>query len=162
MRPFKALLDVGLVVTTRGNRVFAALKGACDGGLNIPHSYKRFPGYSKTEDGEDYDAKVHRDRILGAHVDQYMAKLKEEGADLYKKQFAKWDQALKKSGVASVEKLYEKVHATIRKNPDFKKKPAATNPKRDHQKLRKVKLTLQQRKENVAKKIQIALKKHAQ
>jgi len=44
-RPFKALLDVGLVRTTTGNRVFGAMKGACDGGLNIPHNSKCFPGY---------------------------------------------------------------------------------------------------------------------
>ena len=36
-RPFRCFLDVGLVRTTTGNRVFAALKGATDGGLDIPH-----------------------------------------------------------------------------------------------------------------------------
>ena len=45
-RPFKALLDVGIARTTTGARVFGALKGACDGGINIPHKTKRFPGYS--------------------------------------------------------------------------------------------------------------------
>jgi large subunit ribosomal protein L5e len=44
-RPFKAFLDVGLTRTTTGNRVFGAMKGACDGGLFIPHKEKRFPGY---------------------------------------------------------------------------------------------------------------------
>lgn len=44
-RPFKAFLDVGLTRTTNGNRVFAALKGAVDGGLYVPHSTKRFPGH---------------------------------------------------------------------------------------------------------------------
>jgi large subunit ribosomal protein L5e len=44
-RPFRALLDVGLVRTTTGNRVFGALKGAVDGGIHIPHNTKRFPGY---------------------------------------------------------------------------------------------------------------------
>jgi len=50
-RPFKALLDVGLVRTTTGNRVFGAMKGACDGGLHIPHNTKRFPGF-RIEKGE--------------------------------------------------------------------------------------------------------------
>lgn len=36
-RPFRCFLDVGLVRTTTGNRVFAAMKGAADGGLDIPH-----------------------------------------------------------------------------------------------------------------------------
>jgi len=44
-RPFKAVLDVGLMRTTTGNRVFGALKGAVDGGLYIPHNNKRFAGY---------------------------------------------------------------------------------------------------------------------
>ena len=55
-RPFTCVLDVGLVRTTTGNRVFGALKGAVDGGINIPHSEKRFPGYDR--DGKEYDAEV--------------------------------------------------------------------------------------------------------
>ena len=35
--PFKAFLDVGLTRTTTGNRVFAVMKGAVDGGIAIPH-----------------------------------------------------------------------------------------------------------------------------
>lgn len=34
---FRCYLDVGLQRTSTGARVFAALKGAVDGGLNIPH-----------------------------------------------------------------------------------------------------------------------------
>ena len=34
---FKAYLDVGLTRTTTGARVFAVMKGAIDGGINIPH-----------------------------------------------------------------------------------------------------------------------------
>jgi len=39
-RPFTCVLDVGLIRTTTGAKVFGALKGAVDGGLNIPHSDK--------------------------------------------------------------------------------------------------------------------------
>jgi large subunit ribosomal protein L5e len=46
-RPFMAYLDVGLARTTIGRKVFAALKGACDGGLYIPHKNTRFPGFAK-------------------------------------------------------------------------------------------------------------------
>lgn len=35
--PFRAFLDVGLTRTTTGNRVFAAMKGAVDGGIDVPH-----------------------------------------------------------------------------------------------------------------------------
>jgi large subunit ribosomal protein L5e len=44
-RPFKVILDIGLIRTTIGNRVFGALKGAADGGLYVPHNEKKFPGY---------------------------------------------------------------------------------------------------------------------
>lgn len=42
-RPFTCVLDVGLIRTTTGAKVFGALKGAVDGGLNIPHSDKVRP-----------------------------------------------------------------------------------------------------------------------
>lgn len=71
-KPFKAFLDVGLARTTTGNRVFGCLKGACDGGLDIPHNTKRFPGFSKEEGNDKYDAGKHRERIFGVHVDKYM------------------------------------------------------------------------------------------
>lgn len=35
-KPFRAFLDAGLTRTTTGNRVFAVLKGALDGGVDIP------------------------------------------------------------------------------------------------------------------------------
>merc|ERR1712029_1147892 len=44
--------------TSTGAKVFGAMKGAVDGGVNIPHSGKRFPGYDK-EDGDD--GKLHAD-----------------------------------------------------------------------------------------------------
>ena len=34
---FKCYLDAGLMRTSTGARVFGAMKGAVDGGLNIPH-----------------------------------------------------------------------------------------------------------------------------
>jgi len=63
------------------------LKGAWDGGLLIPHSEKRFPGYSAGEDGEagTYEAEVHRERIFGVHVDKYIAELKKDDAEAYKR-----------------------------------------------------------------------------
>jgi len=116
-RPFKAVLDVGLIRTTTGNRVFGCLKGACDGGLHVPHSTKRFPGYSKDGGKETYNAKVHRERIFGLHVEKHMKTLRDSDKEAYTKQYSKWDAALKKANVTSLEKLYTKVHEEIRKNP---------------------------------------------
>jgi len=84
-RPFRAVLDVGLANTTTGNRVFGALKGAIDGGMLVPYSEKRFPGYENGEErgSGSYNAEAHRERIFGCHVDKYMESLKGE-AEAYK------------------------------------------------------------------------------
>jgi large subunit ribosomal protein L5e len=75
-RPFKAFLDVGLRRTTTGSRVFGALKGASDGGIFIPHSKKRFPGYDA--ENKTLDADTLKKYIFGGHVSEYMAGLEEE------------------------------------------------------------------------------------
>merc|ERR1712118_59239 len=75
-RPFTCLLDVGLVRTTTGAKVFGALKGAADGGLNIPHSEKRFPGYDR--EGKEFDAETHKKYIFAGHVAEYMELLEED------------------------------------------------------------------------------------
>jgi len=105
-RPFKAYLDVGLVRTTTGNRVFGAMKGAVDGGLYIPHNNKRFPGHhiekvseTKTKKGKvaekgkattTWAPKEHRDHIFGNHVQGYMDFLKKEKKERYATQFSRW------------------------------------------------------------------------
>lgn len=173
-RPFKAILDIGLVRGTIGNRVFGAMKGACDGGLHIPHNIKKFPGFSKSEDNKkgEYVPEAHKDRIFGAHVDEYMEKLKSESEDAYKKQFGKWDKCLKKAKAESVEALMTKVHAGIRKDPTYKKvthekkKVNYTDKKKTLIKtakgtyLKARRLTLAERKNNIKKKIAIARAQH--
>lgn len=116
-RPFMAVLDIGIRRPTVGNRVFGVMKGATDGGIHVPHSVKKFPGYTKgqTKKEAKYDAAVHRDRIYGVHVDAYRETLKEKSEDAYKKQFSQWDACLKKGGVESVEDFMEKVFSAIRK-----------------------------------------------
>lgn len=115
-KPFKVLLDLGLRRPTVGARVFGVMKGACDGGLNVPHNNRRFPGFVKgaTKKKSVYKADVHRERIFGVHIDNYMALLKEESQDRYMKQFSKWDACLTKSGVDSVEALMGKVFEQVR------------------------------------------------
>jgi len=117
--PFKALLDVGLQRTTTGARVFGALKGACDGGLFIPHGDKRFPG-TQTEGKEvKPNAEVHRKYIFGGHVAEYMNKLKESDPEAYNKQFSRFI----KEGVSGddLEKMYTDAHAAIRADPAKKR-----------------------------------------
>lgn len=169
-RPFKAVLDIGIRRPTIGNRVFAVLKGATDGGLHIPHSINKFPGFSKgdTKAKNAYDAEAHRARIFGAHIDEYMDKLKEEGEEGYKKQFGKWDATLKSAGVEGVEDLFEKIFAGIRADPgktakkSFKPTLAFTDERKTITKIgdktfkRDKRLTHAEREANVAKKIAIA------
>jgi len=190
-RPFRALLDVGLVRTTTGNRVFGALKGAVDGGIHVPHNTKRFPGYhlekkeavagkrgkTITEKGKVsgvYNAKEHRDHIMGNHVQNYMDVLKKKNKDLFKKQFSNWEATLTKAKVANVEALYKKVHAEIRKNPDRvkvdRKAPVRKQVKKalgqliqqdskNKKWLRQYRLSNKERKDRVSAKIQKAIAK---
>merc|ERR1711879_407363 len=170
-RPFKAILDLGLVRSTIGNRVFGAMKGACDGGLHIPHSVNKFPGFSKTEENKkgEYVAEVHRDRIFGCHIDEYMEKLKAESDELYNKQFAKWDKTLKSAKVESVEDLFAKIHEGIRKDAAYKKVEHKKKPTAHADKAKTLvkgaggklykrdrRLTYEQRKANVQMKLKIA------
>ncbi|KAJ4871141.1 60S ribosomal protein L5-1 [Raphanus sativus] len=142
-RPFRALLDVGLIRTTTGNRVFGALKGALDGGLDIPHSDKRFAGFSK--ENKNLDAEIHRNYIYGGHVSNYMKMLNEDEPEKFQTHFS---QYLKKGVDAEkMEELYKKVHAAIRADPNPKKtvKPAPKAHKRYNLK----KLTYEERKNNL-------------
>lgn len=123
-RPFKAILDIGTTKATTGNRVFGVLKGACDGGLHVPHSVRKYPGYFREETGKKgtYDAGVHKSRIMGAHIDQYMEELKNESEDDFNRQFSKWNKCLADAKCESCEELFKKVHSGIRADPTYKKK----------------------------------------
>lgn len=71
----EAILDIGLHRAVKGARVFAALKGALDSGLRVPHSPEILP--------EDY-------RIRGEHIASWAKKLSVENPDFYVRQFSKY------------------------------------------------------------------------
>jgi len=121
-RPFKAILDIGTTKPTTGNRVFGALKGACDGGLHVPHSVTKYPGYFREEGQKKgtYDAETHKARIMGSHIDGYMDELRENEDD-FNKQFGKWNKCLQSAKVENCEALFKKIHEGIRKDPVHKK-----------------------------------------
>ena len=128
--------------------MFAVLKGCNDGGLDIPHSNKRFYGYSRED--KEYDAEAHRDKIFGQPIADYMNTLKEEDSELYEKQFSRYI----KNGITGdmLKDIYTNAHKAIRADPTPAKKSdfdyAAAFKKFAHPK----KLTLEQRKERVAAK----------
>jgi large subunit ribosomal protein L5e len=153
--PFRAILDVGLARTTTGARVFGVMKGVVDGGIAVPHKPNRFPGFNKAK-GE-FNAKVLRDRIFGGHVATYMKKVAEKKAanpDLKTNQFTKFAAAHKP---AELEALYKKVHEAIRKDPS-KRVPRKNNEK-GRKNYSKKRLTVPQRRDAIAKKIQTLRKK---
>jgi large subunit ribosomal protein L5e len=132
-RPFKALLDVGIQRTTTGARLFGVLKGACDGGINVPHNYKRFPGFAKSKvevivgkrgkavDSEkteaSYSAALHRDRIFGVHVTKYMNLMKKDDPAKFKRHFSQWEKCLTANKAKTCEEVYKSIHKKILANP---------------------------------------------
>ncbi|CAJ0602780.1 unnamed protein product [Cylicocyclus nassatus] len=110
----KVVLDIGLARATVGCKAFAVMKGAVDGGMNIPHGESKFFGYD--DESHKYDAKAHRDRIFGKHVAAYMRLLKEEDESAYKKQFSRF--IYHGIDADNLEEMYKKAHAAIRANPD--------------------------------------------
>jgi len=49
----EAVLDIGMQTSTKGSRLYAALKGVVDAGVDVPHDKEMFPS---------------DDRILGKHI----------------------------------------------------------------------------------------------
>lgn len=149
-RPFKALLDVGLARTSTGARIFAALKGALDGGLDVPHKETRFAGY-KSDNGK-LDVAVLKKYIFGGHVSEYMKTLEKDDAAAYQKHFSQYIKAGVKA--ADVEAHWKKVHAAIRADPSRKaaKKYVVPAEQKKKQK-RRVAMTLAQRKDRVRQRL---------
>merc|ERR1711992_59081 len=146
-RPFFCLLDVGLKRTSTGSKVFAALKGALDGGLDIPHSEKRYVGYDP--ESKELDEDTLRKYIFGGHVADYMTQMKEEDPEAYAKHFS----CFIKEGVDadSLESVYKKVHAAIRAKPAATKK--ASKKPATSKKWNQPKKTYEQRKSDLKARI---------
>lgn len=149
---FRCFLDVGLARTTTGARIFGAMKGAADGGLDIPHSNKRFPGY----DGEsnEFNAEVHRDHIFGKHVGNYMRQLQDDDEEAYKRHFSQYI----KHGITAdnIEEIYQKAHKAIREDPEHKPSSKESYKGKRHN---RAKMSLQQRRDRVKQKKEAYLKK---
>ncbi|EDN04782.1 60S ribosomal protein L5 [Histoplasma capsulatum] len=153
-RPFKVVLDVGLQRTSTGARVFAAMKGASDGGILIPHSESRFPGYDI--ETKELDAETLRRYIFGGHVAEYMETLADDDEERYKSQFQKYIDDDVDAG--DLEEIYAEAHKGIRADP-FKKDEDA-GPKKTKEewkaeslKYRSKKLTRAEKEARVQEKI---------
>jgi len=164
--PFKALLDVGLARTTTGARIFGALKGACDGGIDVPHKDRRFPGSKRGENKEwESSPETHRKYIFGGHVAEWMKAIAEddEKKESVKQQFKRFIDA--GIGPDKLEGMYSAAHKAIRADPNKKrddsdlgyfqkrkapKDPKATYPKKQWGPTRR---SVQQRKATIRQKL---------
>lgn len=153
-RPFKVVLDVGLQRTSTGARVFAAMKGASDGGILIPHSESRFPGYDI--ETKELDAETLRRYIFGGHVAEYMETLADDDEERYKSQFQKYIDDDVDAG--DLEEIYAEAHKGIRADP--LKKDEDAGPKKTKEewkaeslKYRSKKLTRAEKEARVQEKI---------
>lgn len=147
--------------------MFGALKGASDGGLYIPHSEKRFPGYDP--ESKKLDAEVLKKYIFGGHVAEYMESLEEEdderlnprntfllsltGAFRFKKQFSTY--LADDVGSADMEEIYTNAYAAIREDPTFKPTEKTQDWAAETKKHMTPRLTREQRMQNIAAKIEI-------
>jgi len=148
-RPFYVLLDVGLNRTTTGAKVFAAMKGAADGGLEIPHSkeMKQFPGYNSQS--HKFDSRVLRKYIFGGHISEYMKKIKDADPDSYKRQFQEYiTQGVEPE---KIEAMWIQAHAAIRKNPAHVPTKKPENPV--HKRYTQKKKNNKQRKDRIKQKL---------
>jgi large subunit ribosomal protein L18 len=70
----KAFLDIGLHIPSKGTRIFAALKGVLDAGVEVPHSEDILPDES---------------RISGKHIADYGSHLASDH-EVYQQKFSKF------------------------------------------------------------------------
>ena len=70
----EGIADIGLHASTKGNRIYAAIKGVVDAGVNVPHGIEIFPDekrisgeHIKQHTGADIVAQFEqvREKILG-------------------------------------------------------------------------------------------------
>jgi len=92
----KAILDSGMITTTKGSRIYAALKGAKDSGLKIDAEESILPP---------------QDRIEGKHIQKYAEAMKKEAQEAYSKRFSQYI----KDGITpeDITKQFEQIKAKI-------------------------------------------------
>ncbi|HDT11444.1 MAG TPA: 50S ribosomal protein L18, partial [bacterium] len=118
-----AISDIGFFESHHGSRVLSAVKGAVDGGLNVPHSDEAFPP---------------EDRMNGTHITNYAAELKKSDKDKYEKYFSAYIKA--KIDPETIAKLFETVKSNVISNGSSREKKAnAEAPKKTVAKSTKAK-----------------------
>lgn len=116
-----AVFDIGLYDSTPGNRLYSALKGALDGGLDVPHSEGILP---------------KNERISGQHVSRYAEHLKTDKLSHYKKVFSSYIKM--KIDPKEIPKVFEETKKRIESGRHVSKHPAKKeHPKKTTSKKKK-------------------------
>ena len=69
----EAILDIGLIAPTKGSKIFAALNGVVDAGIDVPHD----------------EEKIVKERAKGEHIAKYGKSLG-VGSEVYSAKFSKY------------------------------------------------------------------------
>eukprot|EP00873_Tetraselmis_striata_P027893 jgi/Tetstr1/448157/TSEL_035449.t1 len=146
-RPFFCVLDTGLKRTSTGSKVFGALKGCLDGGLDMPYSEKRFVGYEVEK--KELDTEVLEKYLFNGHVGEYMEEMEEESPDKFDAHFAKYHEA--ELTYENMEDVYKEMHEKIRENPVKAPKPRSKPSEKKVWKMKKI--TYEERKERLKAKL---------
>lgn len=104
-----AVLDIGLYRSTKAGRLYAALKGGVDAGLQIPFSEGVLPP---------------EDRLRGGHISAYASKMKSEAHEIYKKTFTAYHR--NKLAPEDLPKNFEEVKKKILSSSFTAEKKAET------------------------------------
>ncbi len=111
----KAVADIGLHQPTKEARVFAALKGVIDAGIDVPHKTEKMPGEK---------------RLKGQSIADYAKSLASQNPELYKKTFSKYLKM--KIPPEKITELFEaakeKITTVSNKKPKKKHRRKAENP----------------------------------
>ncbi len=70
----KVILDIGLYPSTKGSRLYAVVKGAVDGGLNVPHDQEMLPADKRIR-GEHIASKNDKFRNMPQQFDNIKEKI---------------------------------------------------------------------------------------
>ncbi len=115
-----AVLDIGLHPPTKGSRIYAALKGVIDAGMNIPHNEEILPDES---------------RLSGEHI---VEAFKHFSDDKDSRMFS--DLGKKKTTITGIPKQFQTVKATLLEIPKAElKKKKKTKPTKTETKPKKTK-----------------------
>ncbi len=106
----EAVLDLGLLKPSPGSRAFAALKGALDAGVRIPHGDGILPG---------------PERIRCEHVAAYAAQLRQERPEAFKRLFS---QLASRIDPAELPKHFDEVLEKIKADYKAVLQAMATEP----------------------------------